>query len=190
AQRNAAVMVSAATQHARAIPHELTAGRGRIGFPRHLPAAYQCGVIVAEWFLFGAGSTMRSVVVPLEHVALLGGIVVGPGLQHTDLGSRQRQNVRRNPSTGSGPDYHYVIRFWTGFNLRHRPSRLLILLPLHRRADGAGGYYPALRLWNSSNVTAATITQPMITCCRNGEMPSRLQPLLSSAMISDPTIVP
>ena len=118
AQRDAAVVVGAAAQHARAIPHELAARRAGVGFAGDLPAAHQRGVVVTEGLLLGAGGAMRSVVVPLEHVALLGRVVVGAGFQHADFGAGEREHVRGDAAARSGAHYDDIIRFRTGFDLR------------------------------------------------------------------------
>ena len=50
AQGDAAVMIGAATQHARAPPHPLGTGGIGVGFARHVPAAEQSRVEIAEGF--------------------------------------------------------------------------------------------------------------------------------------------
>ena len=142
AQRDAAVVIGAAAQHARAVPHELAAGRGGVGLAGDLPAADQGGVVVAEGLLLGAGGAMRSVVVPLEHVALLGGVVIAAGFQHADLGAGQREHVGGDAAAGSGANDDHVVRFRTGFDLRQwNPPRTnsTILQGRKRKRGGLAG---------------------------------------------------
>ena len=144
AQGDAAVVIGAAADHARAPPHEFVAGGGGVRFAGDLPAAHQGGVVEAERLGLGAGGAVRSVVVPLEHVALLGRIVVAARLQHADLGAGEREHVGRDAASGPRPHYDHVIGFRTGFDLRHRASLSENLKPFYRR-HREGGYCDAPR---------------------------------------------
>ncbi len=119
AQRDAAVMVGAAAQHARAPPHKVGTCRIGVGLARHLPTAQQRGVEIAERLLLSARRAMRRVVGPLKHLGLLGSVVPSAGFQHADLGAGQRQDVRGNAAARPGTDHHYVVCFGSCFNLRH-----------------------------------------------------------------------
>jgi len=111
AKRDAAVVIGAPAQHARPVPHELAARGARVRFARHLPAAHQRGVVVAEGLFLRAGGAMRSVVVPLEHVALFGRIVIAPGLQHADFGAGKRQHVGRDSPARSRSHNDHIAPF-------------------------------------------------------------------------------
>ena len=114
-------MIRAAAQHARAPPHEFASGSVGVRLAGHLPAAHQRGIVIAERLRLRARGAMRSIVVPLEHVALLGGIVIAARFEHADLGAGQREHVRGNAAARSRAHHHDVVALRTGFDLRHGP---------------------------------------------------------------------
>src|SRR5690606_36080061 len=109
AQRIAAPVVGAASQHARVPPQELAAFGGGVGLARHLPTAVDGGVVEAEVLVRRGGAHPRCVGIAPEHRCFRDRIVIAAGLEHEHLVAVPGQLVCRHRAAGARPDHQHRV---------------------------------------------------------------------------------
>ena len=117
AQRNAAPVIRAPPEHARAPPDELArriVGRAGIGLTRNLPAAVDGCIPKAEGLLGCARTTQRRVGVGLEHRGFSGRLVIAARFEHQHLGAVHGERVRGLPAGRTGAHDDHVIGVLVG----------------------------------------------------------------------------
>ena len=129
AQRNAAPVVGAATEHARAPPHEVLVGGYAVvddgilpafvglalhgvWFAGHIPAA-DGGIVKSIRLFRKACSAQRSIRECLKHRRFLDGIVVATSLEHQNFGAFFGENPGGHAASGAAADDDGVIGFGT-----------------------------------------------------------------------------
>ena len=123
AQRDAAPVVGAAAEHARAPPPEalVLVFRGvRIRLARDLPAALDGGIVEAEFLVGRRRAAQRRLVGRVEHRRLGLGHVVAARFEHQDLRAVHRERVGRLAARCAGADDDHVVLLLQGIGFEHR----------------------------------------------------------------------
>ncbi len=112
AQRDAAPVIGAAAQHARAPPGEssMRIARGlHIGFPGNRPAAVDRGVVESEGLFRRRGAAQGRLIRRLKHRRFLFRYVFAPRFQHEHLHAFHAQGIGSLPARGAGADDDDVV---------------------------------------------------------------------------------
>ncbi len=156
AQRDAAPVIGAAAEHARAPPPEalLFVFRCvRVRLARNLPAALDGGIVEAEFLVGRRRAAQRRLVGRVEHRRLGLGHVVAARFEHQDLRAVHRERVRRLAARRAGADDDHVV--------------LLLQVASWFRVIRHGGYLQLLHADFSEqhHVLVVVVLQPEVTGC-------------------------
>ena len=112
AQRDAAPVIRASAQHARAPPFETSARVGarlHVRFARHLPAAVNGCVVEAEGLVRSGGFTQRGLIRCVKHRGLSERVVVAARFEHENARALHGERISRLSARGSRADDNDVV---------------------------------------------------------------------------------